>query len=276
MRARARLAVAADRAPGDTRVTELRSDPPLVLRPTRVASFAAMPFGGFDLARALVVSLAAGAAGPLGGDDVRLDVAVGAGATLVVRGVSASVVLPGRGGEGSRTSVDVRVGAGGTVVWLPGAVIATRRCHHDASTVIALEDGARLLAREELVLGRHAETAGSLCQSLRVTLAGRALLHQDLRIGPDAPGWDGPAVAGRHRALGAVVVVDPAWSLESVEDGGVDVPADTAVFRLEGPGVLVSSAAGDAHTLRSQLDAAVARCGQGITSPLLGPSTCPT
>lgn len=259
MRAGARLVVAADRARG-TRITELRSDPPFVLRPTRMR-WSQSPWTGSEGGPPLVVSLAAAAAGPLGGDDLRLDLDVGPGASVVVRAVSASVVLPGLHGERSRLAVRIRGAAGSTVAWLPGATVATQRCDHDASTVVALEDGARLLAREELVLGRHGERAGCLAQSLRVTVAGSALLHQDLRVGGHALGWDGPAVAGRSRAIGCVVLVDPERLRGGPHPGDGGLPPETAILDLDGSNAVVSAAAPDAHTLRSRLDAAVASLG---------------
>lgn len=271
MQSRARLAVVADRAPGTTRLSELRSDPPFVLRPTRAGWVAGLPdaWAGAGAGRAAVVALATAAAGPLGGDRLALDVDVGPGATLVLRGVSASVALPGPGRERSCTSVHIRVAAGATVAWLPGTLIATQRCHHEAVTSIELDEGARLFTREETVLGRHDETAGSLRQSLRVTVAGRPLLHQDLHVGADVAGWDGPAVTGGRKAVGSVLLVDPVRLPTAI--GGVGgLPDDTAVFALDGPGVLVGSAAGEAHVLRQRLDTAVAsleRWSETLTDP---------
>jgi urease accessory protein len=65
-------------AGGRTRLTLLRSQAPLVLRPAADA-----------------VYLAAGAAGPLGGDELDLTVSVGPDACLTMRTVAATVALPG-------------------------------------------------------------------------------------------------------------------------------------------------------------------------------------
>lgn len=256
MHAHARIEVARDERSGCTRIIRLRSDPPLVLRPTHVEG-PRLPEGwnlsGPTTAR---VSLVAGAAGPLGGDHLQLDLVVGPGATLVVRGVAASLLLPGAHGEPSSNETTLRVAEGGTLVWLPQQLIAAHGCDHTASTRVTLEAGARLLAREEALFGRHGEEPGRLRQHLRVTLAGQPLLDQELSVGPRAPGWDGPAVTGGHHAQGSLLAVDPARQSCEAMDAPASCP-DVAVLRLAGPAVLVTALAPDAHTLRRHLDFAL-------------------
>ncbi|RZU48987.1 UreD urease accessory protein [Krasilnikovia cinnamomea] len=82
MRAAARIVAEAD-GRGGTRLSVLRGEPPLLLRRTGAAGGPA------------TVHLVGGAAGPLGGDDLRLDVEVGPGAWLEVRSVAATLALPG-------------------------------------------------------------------------------------------------------------------------------------------------------------------------------------
>lgn len=282
LRARAHLAVGlrpprGDAGRGAATVRRLRSDAPLVLRPTRVA-----PTGGGeglphwdlrgpDTAR---VSLASGAASPVGGDQLRLDVEVGEGATLVLRGVSATLALPGPHGQASHQEVTVRVAAGGTLVWLPGSLIAARGCQHHAVTRVVMQQGARLLAREELVLGRHGEEPGAVRQRLRVTLGDAPVHDQELTLGPPAPGWEGPAVTGGRGTLGSLLLIDPepgsaeqpgdATSLEeragrfSAVALGEDLSVDAAVLPLGGSAALVTALAPDAVTLRRRLDAHLA------------------
>lgn len=267
MRAAARLVVARDRGPvadEATRITVLRSQAPLVLRPTKLFGQHAMaPWQLPTPPRQ--VSLVAGAGGPVGGDQLSLDVEVGSGCALVVRSVAATVALPGPHDEPSRLDVTVRVGAGATLAWWPGPLIAAARCHHEVVTRVDLEAGARLLVREELVLGRHGEEPGSIDQRLRVCLEGRPLHDQRLRVGPGAPGWDGPAVTGGRRAIGTLVVVDGEPNLRVVDgdNGGAGARrsgrgegCDTGVMTLPGgQGVLVSALAADSLTLRGNLDA---------------------
>ncbi|MEU8796504.1 urease accessory protein UreD [Spirillospora sp. NPDC048819] len=248
MRAHARLSVTAE---GDrSRIGRLRSEAPLVLRPTIAARpSTARPRvpGG-----AVHVALAAATAGPIGGDRFRLDVEVGPGAALVLQGVSATLALPGPHGEPSYSDVHVHVAERGTLLWLPRPVIAARNCDHRAATRIDLGPGARLLAREELILGRHGERPGAVRQRLRVTLAGQPLYDQELAFGPGAPGWAGPAVTGGHRAVGSALLVDP-----DAPPGGSPRPpaADAATLSLGDDAVVISALADDAVTLRRNLDA---------------------
>ncbi|MFF1759533.1 urease accessory protein UreD [Streptomyces sp. NPDC058266] len=97
------------------------------------------------------------------------------------------------------------------MTWLPEPVLAAGGCDYHVTTYIDLMPGARLLLREELLLGRHGETPGACRQRLRVRRSGRAEYDQELILGTDAPGWQGPAVTGGRRALGSLLVVDPYW-----------------------------------------------------------------
>lgn len=227
----------------------MRSQTPFVLRPTTIRSAAAWVGTRADVAR---VSLVAGAAGPVGGDQLSLHVTVGAGSTLVLSEVSASLLLPGVHGEQSCTRTRVHVGAGGTFVWLPQPMIAAHGCRHHNDVHIELAEGARLLMREEALLGRHGESAGDLLQHLRVEVAGRPLYDQRLDLGPAATGWDSPAVAGSHRAVGSVLVVDPGRAENPPATRAL--PDDAAVLPLAGPAVLVSAVSPDSLALRRALE----------------------
>lgn len=91
------------------------------------------------------------------------------------------------------------------------ATIAAKDCYHLNDLRVELAAGARLLLREQLVLGRHGERHGRLRQRMRVERNERALYHQELAIGDEGSGWDGAAVAHRYRALASLLVVDPDW-----------------------------------------------------------------
>lgn len=256
MRARAALATECVTLPDGaarTRVSTLRSQAPLMLRLTHPKG--PEPWTGHDHGAARVC-LAAGAAGPVGGDELVLTVDVGAGSTLVLREISASLLLPGPHGEQSSLRTTVRLGAGATLVWLPEPVIAAHGCHHLTDVRVDLAPGARLVLREELLLGRHREQPGGVVQQLRVRLGGQPLLNQRLAVGTGAVGWDSPAVTGGRRALGSLVVVDPGWADRPPEP--VLLGDTAAVMPLVGPAALVSVLAPDALGLRRCLDAGLA------------------
>ncbi|WP_131745793.1 urease accessory protein UreD [Frankia sp. Cppng1_Ct_nod] len=262
---------------GGVRVSELRSEVPLVLRRTGIQAGSATGAGA-DHPRlpTVTVYLVNAAAGPLAGDRLRLDISVGAGVRLVLRSVAATVALPGHGDGPSLFDVHATVASGGVCEYLPEPTVAARGCHHLMQATVRLAATARLVWREEIVLGRFGEAAGSVSSALRVDVdtAGdpgtrtrtrtstrtgsntarmtRPLVRQDLRLGPDAPGLDGPAVLGGARAIGSLLVAGPG------PDGLAVSPAVTDVFAvlpLAGPGVLVSALAPDTVTLRRALDA---------------------
>jgi urease accessory protein len=258
MRASACLTVTRSSRDDRCRITRLRSDPPLVLRSTNPDG--PEPPRSWELPGRMPVrvALAAGAAGPVGGDDLRLAIDVEGGAALVLRSVAATLALPGPHGLPSRSEVVVWVAEDGILSWLPGPLIAARGCDHHESITVALDPGARFLLREELILGRHSENPGSIRRRLRVCLAGRPLLDQELAIGPGAPGWNGPAVTGGRKALGALLLIDPSCENESFKSRLPAPTGDTAVMPLQGPAVLVTALAIDSLALRRQLDAALA------------------
>jgi urease accessory protein len=143
MRARARVEVA--RRGGRDVAVALRSEPPLTLRSTVDG-----------------VRLVGSGAGPLGGDDLALDVRVGAGATLDLSSVAASLVQPGATGLGSRTTIDVEVAEGAHLHLHLQPSVLVAGCDHES--VVRVRVGARssLVWRDEVVLGRHDERSGSL------------------------------------------------------------------------------------------------------------------
>jgi urease accessory protein len=233
MRAYARVLAVAD-GRGTTRLDTLRSEPPLVLRRT-----------GPD-----TVHLVGAAAGPLDGDDLRLDVEVRAGARLCLRTVAASVALPGRHGTPSRFTVTAQVSSGASLYWLPEPLITAAGSHHVMTAAVELADGATLLWRDELICGRYGEDPGDATVGLSVRLAGRALLHQSLSVGPGSESWSGPAVLGGAKATGSLLRVAPNRPVQPPA-----VLGPTAVLvPLDPTGSLVTATADDAYTLRRYLD----------------------
>lgn len=219
-------------AGGRTRLTRLRSDGPLAVR--------AVSGAGPDA----TVYLVGAAAGPLGGDELALDLEIGPGARLAVRSVATTLALPGDGE--SRFTVSARVGAAGHLDFAPEPTVAAGGCRHRAHSCIALAEGATLRWFEELVLGRHREEPGRHVSRIDVTVAGTPLLRHELRLDePDT--YSAAPVLGSARAAGSVVLAGPGLaSTASAEEG-------LAVLPLERTGVLVSAIAPDALRLRRRL-----------------------
>ncbi len=241
MKACARISATAD-GRGVTRLTELYGEAPLLPRLTGPEQ----------------VHLVGGAAGPLGGDRLRLEVTVADGARLTMRTVAATVALRGCGQ--SVLEVAVRVGRDASLRWLPEPLIAAAGCDHRVVSTVELDAGARLVWREELILGRHGESPGDVSTALRVRLDGVPLVHQELAAGPRSDGWAGAAVLGDERTVGSLLLVNPEPP-DPATAGNGRVKDDPAVvgawMSLAGPGYLGTAVAADAHTLRAWLDARV-------------------
>lgn len=157
------------------------------------------------LARGAVVraALVPTQAGPLDGDEDRVRIVVGPGATLVLEPVAATLALPGDDGIALTLDVTVQTGARLVLDEAPLIVAAgagvTRRCTVD------LEREAVAALRETVVLGRDGEPPGSLDGALRATCDGRVLLHDAVRLG--APATAHVALAPGHRVLATVCLL---------------------------------------------------------------------
>lgn len=236
-----------------TRISRLRSEGAVRLRPTIAREAEPWPSCRGDVAR---VCLAAGAAGPMGGDEITVDVDVGTGSTLVLIEASATLLLPGHDDARSVLRVRARVAPGATLVWLPEPMIASRACHHVNDVTVDLDGDARLFLREELLLGRRGEGCGRLRQKVRVRRDGRAMYAQDLCLGADST--RSSAVLGEHRAVGSILLVDPDLpriQATCLAEDGVLLPLrDSAA-------VLVQALSRDSIGLRSQLAAGLAVLG---------------
>lgn len=216
---------------GGTRIAVLRSDGPIALRDTP---------GG--------VYLIGAAAGPVGGDDLELEIDVGPGTTLALRSAAASLLLPGPHGDPSRLRIRARVAAGGRLDYCPAPAVAAAGCEHHASAAVELGAGAVLRWREAIVLGRHGERAGKCVSRLDVCVAGTPLYRGELTVGCRDTD-DSSAVLDGAGAVGSVLLVDAARTQPApgAHDG-------MAILPLAGPGCAVSAIASDAARLASRLD----------------------
>jgi urease accessory protein len=189
------------------------------------------------------VHIVGGAAGPLGGDDLSLEIEVGPGAELWVRTVAASVALPGRDGAESRLAVHATVGEGALLAFLPEPIVAAARCRHRNESVVEIAADARLFWREEAVLGRHGERSGDLYLSTKIRKNNRPWYRSDVAVGPSYP--DGPAILGGARMLSTLIATTDIT--EKSDKSGIGAILDlsdntthAAVMELAGGGVAVT------------------------------------
>jgi hypothetical protein len=150
---------------------------------------------------------------PHGGDRFTLDARVEEDARLHVGSAAATLALPGQATGEARYDVRLDVAAGAELHWLPEPLISARGSDLRATTRADLAAGARLVLREEQVLGRAGERPGRLTSRLTVRVAGRTVLDQELACGPGAPGGrDGPAVLSGYREASRLIFVRPEFT----------------------------------------------------------------
>jgi urease accessory protein len=196
---------------------------------------------------------------PLGGDRLRIEATAEEGAHLHITSAAATIALRGPTPEHATYDVHLTVAERARLHWLPQPLISAARSNLRQTCTIDLAPTARLVLREEQVLGRVNEPPGRMVTRLTVRHDGRPLLDQQMVYGPDAPGWDGPAVLAGHRAVGQILIVDPAFDKEPphVRLLGDDPAQGQAVLTpLAGPAILVTALAPDTLRLRRLLDAA--------------------
>jgi urease accessory protein len=133
--------------------------------------------------RPTVVHLIGTAAGPLGGDDMRVSVRVAAGARLEVRGSAATIALPGgasTAGEAGRYAIDLEVEDGGELVFAPEPTVVCARADLRSTTTALLAGSARLRIDERVGLGRHGEEGGDWTGRLVIVRDGLPLVRTTL------------------------------------------------------------------------------------------------
>jgi urease accessory protein len=183
------------------------------------------------------VALVQTAASLLSGDRVRIDVRLRAGAHVELIDVAGLVAHDVRGGDGATLDVDVQLDTGARLHWASQPLVLAGGCDLLRRTDVSLADGAALLARDTLVLGRVGEEPGALRSSLDV----RGLHVEELDTS-DRALLRSPVVAGAAKVLDTLALYgrrmsDPA-ALQLAGDATVlPVPAPSlaAAERTLGP-----------------------------------------
>jgi urease accessory protein len=230
----ARAVIVAEPGPaGTTRYPTLRSAPPLALRPT--------PEGLF---------VAASAGGPLGGDEVCVEVRVQAGAILRIRTVGATIALAGTPAAPSRWCWHFVVDVGGELAFVPEPTVVANGAWHLSEIDVTLAADARLFLREEVVLGRYGEIGGRWQGRLRITRAGEEVLVQEHDISGSSATDRGPYGVGDAAAFGNQIETRCAAAGSATGEGWARMPLAVA------DAVLGVAIAPDATTLRQRLEQA--------------------
>ena len=175
--------------------------------------------------------------GLTGGDTLSFSLKLGAGAKAVATTQTAERAY--RAGDGfARVSVDLDVGSGGWLDWLPQETILFDQSALDRRTTIDLAPDAGCLALESVVLGRPA--MGEVVQRLmlrdtrQVRRGGVAVLLEPLALNTDSL-LAGTAVLGGAKAFASLVMLGQ----------GTDAALIAARAVLDEPGVDAAASAWD-------------------------------
>jgi urease accessory protein len=151
------------------------------------------------------VALVQSRASLLAGDDVELSVTVGEGAALELVELAATLAHDVRGGSRAAVRVDAEVGAGGCLVWTGEPLIVAAGARVSRTTSLDLDETARALLGERVVLGRAHERPGALLARTRITCAGAPLLDETLDTA-DPETLTSAVVAGDARMIAGLTL----------------------------------------------------------------------
>jgi urease accessory protein len=214
-----------------------RCAPPMVLRPT----------GSHR------VHLVQAAGGPLGGDDLALDVHLGAGSALQLRSAAAMVVQAGRVPAAARWTVAAALAVGAMLDWRPEPTVVCDGAELHSQITVGLQQGASAVLREEVVLGRAHQRGGRYQGDLTVELDGAPLLAHTLLLDGADPALTGPAGTAGARVIGMLAVVGE--GIHGPPEGAGEKPGlRWACSALDGPGWLLLALGDSSAEVSALLD----------------------
>jgi urease accessory protein len=207
------------------------------------------------------------AGGIAGGDQLTLSITVGDGGRLTVTTAAAEKVYRSIG-PAATIDVQLRIGAGGQLRWLPQEMIVFNRARIRRSIDIDLAENATLVLAESVFFGRSAmgETVdvGAFLDRWRVRRAGKLVYAEAVRLeGLIAEKLARPAVAAGGRAIATVLLVPGDDSVvASGRSLSEDFRGEVGLSSWNGITVIRICAKEGSH-LRHDLALILARCGRG-------------
>jgi urease accessory protein len=151
------------------------------------------------------------AGGLTGGDRMDIDVRLGAGAEAVLTTAAAEKIYRARDGN-TAIAIELRLGVGANLTWLPQATILFDGARLDRRTEVELADQARFLAVEMLIFGRQAmgeEVRHGFCRDAwRIRRDGTLVFADTFRVNGDiAAALERPATLAGARAAAMIIYV---------------------------------------------------------------------
>lgn len=178
------------------------------------------------------------AGGPLGGDELALDVHLGAGSSLQLRSTAAMVVQAGRPPAPARWTVAAQLAVGAMLDWCPEPTVVCDGAELHSRLRVTLQRGAGAVLREEVVLGRAGQRGGRFTGELAVELEGTPPLAHTLLLDGADPVLAGPAGTGGARVIGMLALVGE--GINGPPEGAGEEPGlRWACSTLDGPGRLL-------------------------------------
>jgi urease accessory protein len=194
IQASTRVLVGVDRR-GHTVVRSMQCEAPILVRVVG------------DSGPLLSLAMVNGAAGPLGGDRLRLRLELEAGAQLTVRSVAASMAQPGPRGEPSELAVDLVVGTDASLDWQPQPTVSVVGSDHRSIVRLEAAGSSTVRLSEGVSLGRHGEPPGRFALRERVVIDGAAVLDHETVFATGA--LMGPGAQGQARTMTTEIVIGP-------------------------------------------------------------------
>lgn len=153
------------------------------------------------------------AGGLTGGDRLGWAIEVGAGASASITTQACEKVYRAAA-DRAETTVDLRVGPGGRIAWLPQETIVFDRAAFARTLDVELAGDAEALVLEATLFGRLAmgerTVQGGFHDRWRVRRDGALIHAEDFRVGPDiAATLQRPAATGGALAVATLLLVSP-------------------------------------------------------------------
>jgi urease accessory protein len=150
------------------------------------------------------VFIVSSAASLLEGDDLTIDIDVADGCQLTVRTVAAQLAHPCINGGSCLVTVQTNVGERSSLRWLPEPTIVSAGANLHIRSTVVMSAEARVLWKEEFVLGRSGESPSTVClrAELRAEQSGVPLLID--AFDSTRPGAFGSAVLHDARYIASV------------------------------------------------------------------------
>lgn len=204
------------------------------------------------------VHLVQAAGGPLGGDELGLDVHLSAGSALQLCAAAATVVQPGSLEPAARWTVAADLAEGAVLDWRPEPTVICDGAELRSSMTVALRPGAGAMLREVVVLGRAGQRGGCFHGELTVEYDGVPLLAHTLLLDGADPALAGPAGTGGARIAGMLAVVGQGVGAPPT-CAGEEPGLRWACSALDGPGWLLLALSDCPAAVAALLDKAAAQ-----------------